>query len=121
VTQIVPDHFPHAPAPSHMPLSPQLAGVSCGHSLSGSVPIETARQRPFVRPVFGLLHARHEPVQADSQQTPSTQKPLAHSPAAPQAAPNPCAPVHDVPEQKLLDAQSALDAHDVLHDVAPHR
>jgi hypothetical protein len=47
LTQIVPDQCPHAPAPSHVPLSPQLAGVSCGHSLSGSVPIETARQRPL--------------------------------------------------------------------------
>jgi len=116
----VPDHRPHAPDPLQVPVNPQLAGVSCWHSLSGSVPIETALQRPLVSPVFELLHARHEPVQSDSQQTPSTQKPLAHSPAPPQLAPNPCAPAHDVPEQKLPDEQSALDAHDVLHDVAPH-
>jgi hypothetical protein len=84
-----------------MPFSPQLAGVSCGHSLSGSVPIVTARQRPLVAPVFGLLHAKHEPVQSDSQQTPSTQKPLAHSPASPQLVPNTFTAVHDVPAQKL--------------------
>ncbi len=89
LTQVVPDHRRHSPAPSHIPSSPQLEAVSCGHSLSGSVPIETALQRPLVRPVFALLHARHEAVQSDSQQTPSTQKPLAHSPAPPQLAPNP--------------------------------
>ena len=119
MTQIVPEYRPHAPAPSHVPVNPQLEGVSCVHSLSGSVPIETGRQRPLVAVVFALLHATHEPAQSDSQQTPSTQKPLAHSPAPPQLAPNPCTAIHDVPEQKLPDAQSAPDAHVVLHDVAP--
>ena len=89
--------------------------------MSGSVPVETARQRPLAWPVFWLLHAKHDPVQSASQQTPSTQKPLPHSTEPPQAAPNPFTPPHDVPEQKLPDVHWALDVHDVRHDVAPHR
>jgi hypothetical protein len=46
------------------------------------------------------LHATQEPAHADSQQTPSTQKPLEHSLAPPQFVPNPPTLVHDVPEQK---------------------
>src|SRR5215475_3691833 len=70
LTQTVPDHRRHSPAPSHMPSSPQLEAVSCGHSLSGSVPFVTARQKPLPWPVFGLLHAKHAPGQVDAQQTP---------------------------------------------------
>jgi hypothetical protein len=53
-------------------------------TLRGSTPL-TTRQRPS-RPL--TLHERHAPAQADSQQTPSTQAPDAHSPAAPHVVPS---------------------------------
>jgi len=59
------------------------------------------------------------PPQADSQQTPSTQKPLAHSPDPPHAAPFTFTETHWVPMQKLPVAQSALEAHVVLQAVVP--
>jgi hypothetical protein len=87
-TQVVPEVYRRqAPAPSHWPSSPQLSAVSAVHSSSGSVPPLTARQRPFVAPVFVLAQALQAPVHADSQQTLSTQLPVAHSTDAVQATP----------------------------------
>jgi len=117
---VVPDQRRHSPAPSHVPSRPQLEGVSWGHSSSGSVPLLTARQKPLLWPVLALLHAKQVPAQADSQQTPSTQKLLVHSPATPQLAPSAFRPTHEVPAQKLPVEQSLLEAHVLLHDVAPH-
>ena len=101
-TQVVPDcHLRQAPAPSHVPSSPQLEAASCAHSLSGSVPAVTARQRPSAAPVLAFAQALQAPPQADSQQTPSTQKPLAHSAAAAAASrPAPSAARTAVPAQK---------------------
>src|SRR5262245_60195784 len=85
-------HTRHAPAPSHMPSVPQVDGACCAHSLSGSVPFVTGRQRPSAAPVLLFAQALQLSVQADSQQKPSTQKPLPHSAAAVQLVPLP-APV----------------------------
>jgi hypothetical protein len=45
------------------------------HSLSGSVPTFTPRQRPSLAPVLAAGHPLQLPVQVLSQQTPSTQLP----------------------------------------------
>src|SRR5262252_6543749 len=82
-------HLRQAPLPSHMPSLPQVDGVACVHSLSGSVPFVTGRQRPSARPVFAFTQALQVPVQAVSQQTPSTHWLLAHSVAAAQGLPLP--------------------------------
>src|SRR5262245_33333864 len=73
-----------APAPSHMPSLPQLVAPSSAQSLAGSVPAGTGEQVPNLP---AMLQAWQAPVQAVSQQTPSTQMPLAHSPGAVQSAP----------------------------------
>jgi len=44
--------------------------------LSGSVPAVTGLQRPSDEPVRAAEQAMHAPLQAFSQQTPSTQDPL---------------------------------------------
>jgi hypothetical protein len=85
-------HTRHAPAPSHMPSVPQVESACCAHSSSGSVPFVTGRQRPSAAVVLLFEQALQPSVQADSQQTLSTQKPLAHSAAAVQLVPLP-APV----------------------------
>src|SRR5580692_8486593 len=82
-------HLRQAPAPSHMPSNPQLVCVSAAHSLSGSLPAVTGRQRPSAAPVLALAQALQRPAQAVSQQTPSTQNPLRQSVAALQRPPLP--------------------------------
>ena len=78
-TQIVPAEYNRqAPAPSHMPSFPQVEVASCAHSLSGSVPAAIGKQEPFAPPVLVFEQAEQRPEHADSQQTPSTQKALAH-------------------------------------------
>src|SRR5262245_39063423 len=102
-----------------MPSVLQVDVALAAHSLSGSVPALTARHRPFARPVLALAQAMQAAPHADSQQKPSMQLPLTHSPAAPQAAPFAFCATQVPAAQKLPDVQSALDPHDVLHDVAP--
>jgi hypothetical protein len=80
----------HAPAPSHMPLFPQLAAPASLQSLSGSVPVVTGAQVPSVPPVFAAEHAMQVPVHAVLQQTPSTQLPFVHSALAEHVAPSAC-------------------------------
>jgi len=109
----------HAPTPSHMPSRPQLVLASGAHSLSGSVPPGTGRQMPSGWLVLLIAHATQAPTHADSQHTPSMQNRLAHSPAAAHAAPFAFAATHEPDEQMLPSAQSLLDAHVVLHAVAP--
>ena len=93
---------------------------SAAHSLSGSVPAVTGRQRPSAAPVLTFEQALQAAPQADSQQMPSTQLPVAHWLAA----------VHEPPlvwgamqcpaaEQKVVDEQSAFERQEVLQDVAP--
>ena len=107
LAQVVPDHFRQAPAPSHMPSWPQLACVSCEHSLSGSVPATIGRQNPSPADVFAFEQAAQALVQADSQQTPSTQLLLEQSSAVVQATPSAFFPMHTLPMQKSPEMQSA--------------
>jgi hypothetical protein len=118
--QVVPRiHRRQPPAPSQVPSRPQLEAGSAGHSLSGSVPAVIGRQRPSAAPVREAEQAAQEPAQADSQQTPSTQKPLVHSADPPQAAPFAFTDTHWPAMQKLPVVQSAFEAHVVLQAVAP--
>jgi hypothetical protein len=71
----VPAVFLHAPAPSHAVGAAQVS--SCAHFAT----------KLHVPRLAGRLHARHSPVHAVSQHTPSAQEPLTHSPLPPQ----PCA------------------------------
>jgi len=65
--------------------------------------------------------AAQPPAHASTQQTPSVQKPLAHSSAAAQVAPFGFCPTQEPVEvQKLFAAQSAFETHMFLHVVAPH-
>jgi hypothetical protein len=70
--------------------------------------------------VFELAHAMQPPVHAVSQQKPSTQAPVEHWEGSVQAAPCPFTVVQTDPRQKKPEVQSAFDAHEVLHAVAPH-
>jgi hypothetical protein len=85
-----------APAPSHMPSRPQVDASSAAHSLSGSVPPTTGRHRPSAWAVFAAAQAAQASPQVDSQQTPSTQLPLAHSTAEAHATPCAFTGTHDV-------------------------
>jgi hypothetical protein len=88
LTQTVPTtHLRQAPTPSHWPSRPQPETAACAHSLSGSVPPVTGRQRPLAWPVLALEQAAQLPAHAVSQQTASAQKPLAQSVAVAQTAP----------------------------------
>ena len=80
----------------------------------------TGRQRPSAAPVLTFAQALQSVAQADSQQTPSTQSPLAHWLAAVHEAPLACGATQcPADEQKLLVEQSAFERQEVLHDVAP--
>jgi hypothetical protein len=67
------------------------------------------RQNPSPADVFAFEQAAQALVQADSQQTPSTQLLLEQSSAAVQAAPSPFFPMQVVPMQKSPVMQSASD------------
>jgi hypothetical protein len=71
------------PWPLQVPSFPQLLLVSTKQSPSGFVPAATGLHKPFVLLVFALEQAMQSPVQALSQQKPSTQWPLAHSASDP--------------------------------------
>jgi hypothetical protein len=93
---------------------------SAAHSLSGSVPAVTGRQRPSATPVLTFAQALQRVAQADSQQTPSTQSPLAHWLAAEHDAPLVWGAMQcPVDEQKVLLEQSAFERHEVLQEVVP--
>jgi hypothetical protein len=80
----------HAPAPSQTPVRPHVATDCGGHSLrAGACPCGTARQNP-TWPL--TLQLKQVPVQADSQQTPSTQLLDAQASFAPQGWPFGCFP-----------------------------
>jgi hypothetical protein len=68
-------HLLHPPAPSQVPSRPQVAGRSWMQSSRGSSPAGTIEHRPGVLDELQVMHAR---AQVLSQQTPSTQLPLAH-------------------------------------------
>jgi hypothetical protein len=82
-------------APSHIPLVPHEVAGSAAHSSPGSVFAATGPHSPSKpAPRSAPVHASHMPLQARSQQTPSAQKVLAHSWAAPQRAPAAFTGVH---------------------------
>jgi hypothetical protein len=74
----------HDRLPLHWPVLPQVEGAWAEHSLAGSWPAGTGSQKP-ARP--GAAHVSQSPPQADGQQTPSTQNPLAQSGEAVQGEP----------------------------------
>jgi hypothetical protein len=65
-------------------------------------------------------HASHCPSHATSQQTPSAQKPLAHSWLAPHVAPFALFVTHFPPLQKAVDAQSVSAPHVEAQTPAVH-
>jgi hypothetical protein len=75
-----------APLPSQVPSRPQPEGSDAGQVLArrGIEPAGTKAQTPGE---LGVLQDLQVPVQALLQHRPSTQKPLAQSPAQPQARP----------------------------------
>jgi hypothetical protein len=75
--QVVPTgYLRQAPAPSHTPSRPQLDAPSSGHWSRGSVATSAGAHVPTLP---WAAHVMHVPSHAEPQQTPSTQKPLAHS------------------------------------------
>jgi len=90
-------HLRQAPAPSQVPSFPQEVAVSAVQSLRTSVPDTAGVHWPSVPTPPQVMQA---PVQALSQQTPSTQKPLWQLPAAPQAVPFVSFAVQTPAEQK---------------------
>jgi hypothetical protein len=111
-------YFLQAPAPSHVPSCPHEETGSAEQSLRTSVPGTAGVHWPRVPTPPQVMHAA---VQALSQQTPSTQKPLWQAPAAPQAVPFVSCAAQTPAEQKVPAAQSVSEVQVVAHDVAPHR
>jgi hypothetical protein len=77
-------YFSQLPAPSQVPSVPQLDAPVSWHLPRGLVPRSAGMQLPIVP---WPAQVRQSPVQALSQQTPSTQKPDLQSCAAVQASP----------------------------------
>jgi hypothetical protein len=75
----------HAPAPSHVPSSPQVAAVPSVHWLCGSCPAATSEHVPMLP---ASAHDRHVPVHELVQQTPCWHSPVWHSVPAPHATPS---------------------------------
>lgn len=74
-----------------------------------------SRRVPSMPPVFAALHAWHRPLQNEPQQTPSVQKPLAHSPAPAHVVPTAARHV-PVPSQTSLPP---LPVHSLAGSVPP--
>jgi hypothetical protein len=71
--------------PSQAPVCPQLWAPLSAHLPLGSAFPKAVKVQMPIEPTW--LQEVHEPVQAPSQQTPSTQKPVPHSSLLAQAAP----------------------------------
>jgi len=82
-TWLVP-YLRHAPAPSQKPSSPHCSGVPAVQSLCGSFPADVTTHFPSSCPVYVIAHALQAPVQAFSQQTPSTHAPDEQAPSSEQ-------------------------------------
>jgi hypothetical protein len=108
----------HAPAPSQVPSAPQDAAPWSLQTERGSAaPAGTAAQWPIDEASAQLLQA---PVHASAQQTPSTQKPLAHSVAAAQVWPRGLGP--QLPAtQAWPGSQSSSVAHFERQAFVPQR
>jgi hypothetical protein len=104
-----------APLPSQVPSVPQVDAPLSVHWLNGSAPAATDAQVPTV-PVSA--HDRQMPAQAVAQQTPCSQKPELHSPAAPHVAPIGFLP--QLPARQVFGlVQSEAEAQVVLHAPVP--
>jgi len=69
------------PLPTQFPELSQASVVVQNLPSLHAVPAVSGAHVPLVPPVFAALQPWHGAVQAVSQQTPSTQRPLAHSPS----------------------------------------
>jgi hypothetical protein len=95
--------------PQLVPPPAQAVRSPCGAPVAGEqVPTDPATS-----------HASHCPSQARSQQTPSTQSPVPHSPAAPQTCPGLRLGTHAPEEQKSPSEQSLSWEQVARHAVAP--
>jgi hypothetical protein len=79
----------HPPVPLQMPLVLHREGPRSLHRLRGSVAPALVKVQ---MPGMSAAQERQPPVQAVLQQTPSSQKPLLHSPPVPQVWPCPLSP-----------------------------
>ena len=96
--QVVPGpHLRQAPAPSQLPSRPQVVGAEAVQSLRASDPDTAGVQVPRVPTPSQVMQV---PVQADAQQTPSTQKPLWQSPVEEQVVPFASCAMQTPAEQK---------------------
>ncbi len=107
-------HLLHPPLPLHVPRLPQGSLLEVGQLFSlSATPSATLPQTPTLP---WRLQARHVPVQASSQQTPSLQKPLSQSLGAAHVAPKPFVP--QVPLTHVLGAlHSVLPTQESKHAV----
>lgn len=117
---VPPAYLRQAPAPLQAPSLPHVAAPWSAQSLSGSVAATTLPQIPFLpSPLRTREHAWQGPAQAESQHTPSTQKPLPHWLATVQSAP-PVSFGEQVPALHQWPlAQSLSPLQLVLHAEAP--
>jgi len=114
-THVVPVAYRrHAPLPSQAPSVPQVDAPWSLHWLNGSAPAATDAQVPTV-PV--RLHDRQMPAQAVAQQTPCSQKPELHSPAAPQVAPIGFLP--QLPERQVFGLVQSVLVVQVVRQAPP--
>ena len=108
------DAIPHAsPGPFLQEPAPLIPLQTCvpAHSLSGSVPASRGAHVPSAAAVLEATHASHKPLHATLQQTPSTQKVLMHSPAAPFV-------VQAEPADSLVQAPAPLQLVTPTHSFA---
>ncbi len=98
------------PLPSQEPFCWQVEGTWIAQSWAGSVPAATGPQVPSAPwPFFAAEHAVHDEVHAESQHTPSTQKPVEHwSPE-----------VHAIPPLELLELELELVVPESLAPASP--
>ncbi len=115
VPQAVPSAYTaHLPAPSQLPVVPQLVGAMIGQAAS-TVPAGTGAQVPSL-PL--TPHDWQLPHAATAQQKPSVQWPLAHAPSLVQAVPPASSVLHVPPWQTDGAVQSASAMQVVLHPAA---
>jgi hypothetical protein len=110
-------HLRHAPAPSQVPSVPHVEAADAVQSLRGLVPGSANLHVPTL---FVALHVWQVPVQEVSQQTPSTQWPLAQSLVSSQVVPFASTGTQAVATQWLPAEQSVFETHEVTHADAPH-
>jgi hypothetical protein len=120
LAQVVPAAYRlHCPWPLHVPFVPQLEAGCTAHSPRAATAF--AGTSVHVPRVPGSAQERHVPSHVVEQHAPSTQKPLKHSLAAPQAAPLARRPVQAWFWHVSPGAQSASPLHVVSQPLPPQR